>query len=138
MKNKEPIELSRSEYLFLSEKFEFMSASDAKALPAYIVDAKNDNYGRIVKMAIENELNETEQKYISDRFFNLMNVTQISKKYGVSRQSVYRCLQRAADKLFNCLKYAYCCGFTLINPPENFEEIVSNIKRRNIFCEKYL
>lgn len=133
MKKKEPIELSLGEYLFLTQKFEFMSAAQAKELPSYIINTKNDNCERIVRLAIEKELNKTEQNYVSDKFFNLMNVSQISKKYGVSRQSVYRSLQRASDKLYNCLKYVYCCGFTLINPPENFEEIISNIKRRNLF-----
>ena len=133
MKMNEPIELSEREYLFLSNKFEFMSPKDAKALPSYIINTKSDNCKRIVKLAIKTELNETEQKYISDKFFNLMNVSQISKKYGVSRQSVYRSLQKASDKLYSCLKYVYCCGFTLINPPENFEELISNITRRNLF-----
>lgn len=127
------IELSQSEYLFLSNKFEFMSPKESEALPSYIINTKSDNCRRIVKLAIETELNETEQKYISDKFFNLMNVSQISKKYGVSRQSVYRSLQKATDKLYTCLKYVYCCGFTLINPPENFEELISNVTRRNLF-----
>lgn len=133
MKNKNPIELSRDEYVFLSEKFEFMSKEDTNSLPCYIISTKKDNFKRIIELAIKSELDETEQKYIYDKYFLLMKPSQIAEKYAVSRQSVYRCLEKASDKLFGVLKYVYCCGFTLLNPPKNLEEIFSTLTRRNSF-----
>lgn len=133
MKNKNPIELNRDEYLFLTDKFEFMTPEETESLPCYIVSARKDNFKKIIELAIVQELNETEQKYINDRFFLLMNPSQIAEKYNVSRQSVYRCLEKASATLFSSLKYVYCCGFTLLNPPKNLEEIFSTLTRRNSF-----
>lgn len=131
MKNKNPIQLSRDEYLFLSNKFELMTEDDTKALPEYIVSMRRQNFERIMKLAIENELDETEKKYINEKYFLLMSVSDIAQKHSVSRQCVYRVLDRASQKLYDKLKYVYCCGFTLINPPENFEELLKTTTRRN-------
>lgn len=131
MKYNNPTQLSRDEYLFLSEKFEMMTADDVKELPKYIVNMRQQNFERVMKLAIENELDETEKKYINDKYFLLMRVGDIARKYSVSRQSVYRVLERASQKLYEKLKYVYCCGFTLINPPANLEELLKTTTRRN-------
>ena len=131
MKYNNPTQLSRDEYLFLSEKFEMMTADDVKELPKYIVNMRQQNFERVMKLAIENELDETEKKYINDKYFLLMRVGDIARKYSVSRQSVYRVLEKASKKLYENLKYVYCCGFTLINPPANLEELLKSTTRRN-------
>lgn len=127
MKNKnKAIELSREEYVFLCEKFEIMSQSDLEKLPSYIVSTRKNNFEKVLKIAIENELSDTEKLYINEKYFNQLSVFEISKKYNTNRQSVYRILKRASDKLFTSLKYLYYCGFTLLNPPENLDEIIKS------------
>lgn len=125
MYREELIELDDNEYLFLSERFDIMSASDTKQLPRYIVSSRKNNLRRLVRMAMKNELDETEQSYLRDKFFNELTVTDIAKKYTVSRQAVYRVLGRAQKRLFDVLKYAYYCGFSLLEPPKDLEEIVT-------------
>lgn len=125
MYQEELIELDENEYLFLSEKFDVMTASDTKQLPRYIVSSRKGNLRRLVRIAMENELDETAQSYLRDKFFGELTVADIAKKYSVSRQAVYRVLARAQKRLFDVLKYAYYCGFSLLEPPKNFEEIIT-------------
>ncbi len=125
MYQEELIGLDEKEYLFLSEKFDVMTADDTKQLPRYIVSGRKSNLRRLVQIAMENELDKTAQSYIRDKFFNELTVTDIAKKYSVSRQAVYRVLGRAQKRLFDVLKYAYYCGFSLLEPPKDFEEIIA-------------
>lgn len=131
MENMSPIQLSHEEYVFLSEKFELMTKEDTENLPKYVVNTRQQNFERIMKIAIDNELDEIEKNYITKKYFESLNVTEIARRENVSRQSVYRVLDKASIKLYEKLKYVYCCGFTLINPPANFEELLSKTTRRN-------
>lgn len=131
MYQEELIELDENEYLFLSEKFDVMTASDTKQLPKYIVSSRKSNLRRLVQVAMENELDETAQNYLRDKFFKELTVTDIAKKYSVSRQAVYRVLGRAQKRLFDVLKYAYYCGFSLLEPPKDLEEIIT---RADLSC----
>ncbi len=133
MYREELIELDENEYLFLSEKFDVMTASDTKQLPRYIVSGRKSNLRRLVRIAVENELDETAQSYLRDKFFGELTVADIAKKYSVSRQAVYRVLGRAQKRLFDVLKYAYYCGFSLLEPPKNFEEIITRADLSDAF-----
>ena len=122
----ELIELDDDEYRFLSEKFDIMSCDDVKQLPKYIVSSRKTNFKRLVGMAIENELDKTQQKYVREKFYDNLTVSEIAERNGVSRQSVYRVLEKATKTLSQVLKYAYYCGFSLLKTPECIEQELYN------------
>lgn len=123
------ISLDESEYFYLNERFDIMSERDVKELPTYIVNAKKQKLRAIVGLAVKNELEGAQRDYITDRYLYNLNISQIAKKYSVTRQNVYRALQAGEKKLFTVLKYAYYCGFSLIEPPENLEQIINITKK---------
>lgn len=127
------IEITDGEYQFLSEKFDIISPNEVYELPLYIVTSKKDNMKKLVDSAIRNELNETEGIYVREKFFNNLTVSEISRKYNVSRQSVYRSLKSAGKRLYDVLKYAYFCGFSLLNPPQNFEELLKTTTKGELY-----
>lgn len=129
----ELIELNDGEYQFLSDKFEIMSPEDVNKLPCYIVYSRKQNFIRLVNTAIDNELDDKESAYIKQKYFDDLSITEMSEINNVSRQSIYRIIERASKKLFTSLKYAYMCGFTLLNPPENFEQLILNINKEEIY-----
>lgn len=138
MPENEIIELDDSEYLYLSEKFDIMSNNDAAKLPSYIVSSRREKLNKIIRAAIDNELEGLQKQYISEKFENQLNVSQIANKYNVSRQSVYRVINKAENRLFDVLKYVYYCGFSLINPPKNLDEVLRQIsgdeRNENNYC----
>lgn len=131
MAYEELICLDEQEYIYLSEHFDVMTPYDVKTLPRYIVSSRKRNFTKLIDTAIERELEPQQRLLVIDRYFNNMNVTDIASKHSMSRQAVYRSLSAAQKKLFTALKYAYCCGFGLINIPENFEQMLTKIEKEN-------
>ena len=68
---------------------------------------------------------------LRERYFENMKITDISEKHGISRQQVYKTLKAATDKLYSVLKYAYLCGFSLVDLPKSFDQIINNISEEN-------
>ena len=101
-----------------------MSPSELDALPDYIVANRKSNMKRLVRAAIENELDELEKDVIEEKYFRLLPISEIALLHGVTRAQVYRTLEAACDKLYTSLKYAYFCGFSLLCTPENFEQLI--------------
>ena len=58
-----PILLSGEDYVYLSECFEPLTAADFKngAAAKYVVQRKTDTLGRLVRHALEKELNDEER-----------------------------------------------------------------------------
>lgn len=125
------ISLDTGEYRFLSEKFEFMSPKDIENMPRYIVTVRKNNMKKIIAAVIENELTPTQKVLVNERYYQNMKVSDIAKLHGISRQSVYRTLAAANERLSLALKYVYCCGFSLVAPPKNFEEMLNEINKEN-------
>ncbi len=119
------ISLDESEYFYLNERFDIMSGQDVRELPAYIVSSKKAKLRAIIALAVSNELDGVQREYVTERFRGGLNISQIAKKHSVSRQNVYRVLDAAEKKLYTVLKYAYFCGFSLIEPPKNLEELIA-------------
>jgi len=131
MNTRDIIELDAGEYRFLSEKFEFMSESDTKEIPRYILTTRKNTVKKIFSAAIESELTDFQAELVRERYFDNMRINDISAKHGVSRQQVYKTLKTATDKLYTVLKYAYMCGFSLVDLPKNFDSILKNINGEN-------
>ncbi len=125
------ISLDTGEYRFLSEKFEFMTPEDIENMPRYIVTVRKNNMKKIIAAVIENELTAVQKVFVDERYYKNMKVSDIAKLHGISRQSVYRTLAAANERLCLALKYVYCCGFSLVAPPKDFEEMLNEINKEN-------
>lgn len=131
MDNMGIIGIDVGEYRLLSEKFEFMSEDDTKEIPKYILTTRKNTIKRILSEAVKSELTDFQGELLRERYFENMKITDISEKHGVSRQQVYKTLKAATDKLYSVLKYAYLCGFSLVDLPKSFDQIINNISEEN-------
>lgn len=131
MNNMDIIGIDVGEYRLLSERFEFMSEDDTKEIPKYILTTRKNTIKRIFFEAVKSELTDFQGELLRERYFENMKITDISEKHGVSRQQVYKTLKTATDKLYSVLKYAYLCGFSLVDLPKSFDQIINNISEEN-------
>lgn len=131
MNNREIIGIDVGEYRLLSERFEFMSEDDTREIPKYILTTRKNTIKRIFSEAVKSELTDFQGELLRERYFENMKITDISEKHGISRQQVYKTLKTATDKLYSVLKYAYLCGFSLVDLPKSFDQIINNISEEN-------
>lgn len=131
MNNMDIIGIDVGEYRLLSEKFEFMTEDDTREIPKYILTTRKNTIKKIFSEAVKSELTDFQGEILRDRYFDNMKINDISAKHGVSRQQVYKTLKAATDKLYSVLKYAYLCGFSLVDLPKNFDQIINNISEEN-------
>lgn len=131
MNNMDIIGIDVGEYRLLSEKFELMTEDDTREIPKYILTTRKNTIKKIFSEAVKSELTDFQGEILRDRYFDNMKINDISAKHGVSRQQVYKTLKTATDKLYSVLKYAYLCGFSLVDLPKNFDQIINNISEEN-------
>lgn len=131
MDNRDIIGIDVGEYRLLSERFEFMSEDDTREIPKYILTTRKNTIKKIFSEAVKSELTDFQGELLRERYFENMKITDISEKHGVSRQQVYKTLKAATDKLYSVLKYAYLCGFSLVDLPKSFDQIINNISEEN-------
>lgn len=131
MNNRDIIGIDVGEYRLLSEKFEFMTEDDTREIPKYILTTRKNTIKKIFSEAVKSELTDFQGEILREKYFENMKITDISEKHGVSRQQVYKTLKAATDKLYSVLKYAYLCGFSLVDLPKNFDQIINNISEEN-------
>lgn len=131
MNNRDIIGIDVGEYRLLSEKFEFMTEDDTREIPKYILTTRKSTIKKIFSEAVKSELTDFQGELLRERYFENLKITDISEKHGVSRQQVYKTLKTATDKLYSVLKYAYLCGFSLVDLPKNFDQIINNISEEN-------
>lgn len=131
MNNRDIIGIDVGEYRLLSEKFEFMTEDDTREIPKYILTTRKNTIKKIFSEAVKSELTDFQGELLREKYFENMRITDISEKHGISRQQVYKTLKAATDKLYSVLKYAYLCGFSLVDLPKNFDQIINNISEEN-------
>lgn len=131
MNNRDIIGIDVGEYRLLSERFEFMTEDDTREIPKYILTTRKNTIKRIFFEAVKSELTDFQGELLRERYFENMKITDISEKHGISRQQVYKTLKAATDKLYSVLKYAYLCGFSLVDLPKDFDQIINNISEEN-------
>lgn len=131
MNNRDIIGIDVGEYRLLSEKFEFMSEDDTREIPKYILTTRKNTIKKIFSEAVKSELTDFQGEILREKYFDNMKINDISEKHGISRQQVYKTLKVATDKLYSVLKYAYLCGFSLVDLPKNFDQIINNISEEN-------
>ncbi len=62
---------------------------------------------KALKRAISSELTERQRIMVSEFYFNGCTVTEIAKKYGISKSTVSRHLSRSRERLKGALKYGF-------------------------------
>lgn len=131
MNTRDIVEINTDEYRFLSEKFEFMSENDSKEIPRYILTTRKKTLQKILEAAVESELTAVQSEIVRERYFEKMKINDISEKHGFSRQHIHKILKAATDRLYSALKYAYLCGFSLVDLPKDFDSMLKNINGEN-------
>ena len=127
----ETIILDENEYTYLTNRFEVMGKRELHNLPAYIVITRREKLRLIVEAAIENELDGVQREYLRESLLEGLSSGEIAARHNKTRQSVYRTLRCAEKRLYDVLKYAYICGFSLLNPPADFSRIKDTLKKEN-------
>lgn len=89
------------EQLLSLRKYEEENAQDNRA--------KLDRIVRLIRPAMEDELNERQRDMMMKYYFNGMTMQAIGDVYGVNRSSVSRCLARSRRKLERVLRYTFLC-----------------------------
>lgn len=117
-----PILLSGEDYVYLSECFEPLTAADFKHGTAvkYVVRRKEETLKRLVRHALENELNGEERCIAKLLFMEGVSVSQAARTCGITRQRVYTLSEKADSKLRACLQYPFLMDFSLVNPAKPF------------------
>ena len=125
-----PVEMNEEEYLYLSENLDVIGANDKNKICSFLSVSRKNMVSKLLRIAIENELDEMQKQIIRLMFYEGLNVTKTAEKLGVNKSTVTRQSHKAYDKLKNCLKYVvmyqFECPDDLI---EYFREAVINEKR---------
>ncbi len=92
---------SFQEQLLSLRKYEEENAQDNRE--------KLDQIIRLIKPAMENELNEKQRDMMQKYYFSGMTMQEISDIYGINRSTVSRYLARSRRKLEKVLRYTFLC-----------------------------
>ncbi len=82
---------------------------------AYAWRKREVDLSLLLEYAIRNELTETEQKIVEDRWYNSLTFSQIAQNRGVSVAAVRKTSERAIEKLERVLKYVVFYQRDLMN-----------------------
>ncbi len=125
-----PVPINEEEYLYLSENLDVIGVSDKNAVCSFLSVSRKNMLSRLLRLAIENELDDMQKRIIRLMWYDGLNVTSIARTLGVNKSTVTRQSHKAYDKLKNSLKYVmmyqFECPSDLI---DYFKEAVKVEKR---------
>ena len=124
-KNEQIYRISTEEYFYLTENFAFVDAGKLEETVKYLMYNRRKKLIDIVRLVLENELNEIERNMAVDYWYKKMSIGDIAKKYHISRSTFYRGLDVIKEKLNTSLKYVLLYDES-ITPP-SVEEIKMNV-----------
>lgn len=126
MKQDDLIELSPEEYLYLSNKLEFLTADELEngAAESFVILKSRENMIKLIRLVFKNELTAEERQMASDYYLQNMKKSELIRKNGMTHKQVNKVLDSAAKKLYMFLKYPLFMRFSIICPPEKiFEQL---------------
>ena len=100
-----PVRMNEEEYLYLSENLDVIGACDKNAICSFLSVSRKNMLSRLMRIAIENELDDMQKKIIRLIWYDGLSVTKTAEKLGVNKSTVTRQSHKAYDKLKNSLKY---------------------------------
>ena len=124
-------QISTEEYFYLTENFEFVDARKCSESVRYLMYNKEKKLINTVRLVMENELSADERNMAVDYWYNKMSISDISKKYGISRSTFYRAIDVIKEKLNTSLKYVLLYADE-IKPPSK-EDFLTQIKTGNFY-----
>lgn len=130
MKKQDLTLLSPQEYIYLSQKLEFLTAEELEngAAKSFIVLKNRENMIKLIRLVFKNELSQEEQEIASDYYLHNIKKSELARKNGVSHKYVNSVLKGATDKLYTYLKYPLLMRFSILCPPE---KIFDQLKEEN-------
>lgn len=60
----------------------------------------------VLKLVMAERLTERQREYITDYYFDRMNIYEIAKARGIAPSTVSRTLKRARGRIYEALKYS--------------------------------
>lgn len=132
MKHQNLTQLSPQEYIYLSQKLEFLSAEELEngAAQSFVILKNRENMIKLIRLVFKNELTEEERKITSDYYLNNTKKSDIARNNEVSYKYVNSVLKSASQKLYTYLKYPLLMRFSVLCPPEKIFE-----KLKEDYCE---
>lgn len=121
-----PIALTETDYLYLSDALEPISAEQVRtgAVARFVLQRKEDTLRRLVRCVLERELNEEERMVAKLLFMEGLGVSAVARRCGISRGRVYTLSAAAKEKLHACLQYPVLMDCSFVCPPRPFFEIL--------------
>ncbi len=105
------VQMNEEEYLFLSENLDVIGASDKNTVCSFISVSRKNMVSKLLRLAIDNELDEIQKEIIRSLWYDGLNVTKTAEKLGVNKSTVTRQSKKAYDKLRTSLKYVMLYQF---------------------------
>ena len=119
-------QVSTEEYFYLTENFEFVDARKCSESVRYLMYNKKKKLMDTVRLVMENELSANERNMAVDYWYGKMSISDITKKYQISRSTFYRAIDVIKNKLNTSLKYVLLY-VDAITPPSK-EDFLTQIK----------
>ncbi len=117
--------ISTEEYFYLTENFSFVDAETRANQVRYLVYNKDKKIMDVLQKVMENELTEKEHQLAVDYWSNNLSISEITKKYNVSRSAFYRMIGEIKKKIDVSLKYVLFYN-DIIKPP-SIAEFLSQV-----------
>lgn len=112
--------ISTEEYFYLTENFSFVDAETRANQVRYLVYDKDKKIMDTLQKVMETELTGKERQLAVDYWSNNLPISEITKKYNVSRSSFYRMIGEIKEKIDASLKYVLFYN-DIIKPPSMAE-----------------
>ncbi len=119
-------QLSTEDYIFLTENFRLADKDTTRDCVAFLLYNKRKKLVDTVKKVVENELTSDEQNITLDYWVGNLSIGDMTKKYNISRASLYRTLDVIKEKLNTSLKYVMIYNDE-VKPPST-EEFLRQFK----------
>lgn len=126
-----PVELNEEEYLFLSENLDVIGTGEKDKICSFISLARRNNVSRLLRKAIEDELDEMQREIIRLLWYENYSVTKAAEILGVNKSTVTRQSKKAYDKLRTSLKYVMLYQFEVPSDLITYFKEAINIEKRH-------
>ena len=126
-----PVKLNEEEYLFLSENLDVIGVCDKDSICSFLSVSRRNMVSKLLKKAIEDELDEMQNKIIKLLWYDGVSVTKAAEILGVNKSTVTRQKRKAYDKLRTSLKYVMLYQFECPKDLIDYFKEALKIEKRN-------
>ena len=120
------VEFSVEEHDYLTEFVDFKSGK-VETGTRYLVYNREKKLISILKIIIDNELNELERSVATAYWCDNISAEKIARQHNLSRSSLYRIIENIRKKIEHSMKYVLMYDGILL--PKSMEEILSYARK---------